>query len=177
MNVNVLRLGHRYVRDDRVTMHVFLTARAFGAGKVIYSGQKDEKMEEGVKKVVKMWGGPFEVEYVSDWKQTIKKWEEKGGEVVHLTVYGLPVQDVIHEIRDSKKDKMVVVGGAKVPRLVYELADWNVAVTSQPHSEISALSVFLHELFQGEELSKTFKDAKLLVISQSKGKKIERTKP
>ena len=176
MNVDVLRLGHRYVRDDRVTMHVFLTARAFGAGKVIYSGQKDEKMEEGVKKVVDMWGGLFKVEYVSDWKQTIKKWEEKGGEVVHLTIYGLPVQNVIHEIRDSKKDKIIVVGGAKVPRLVYELADWNVAVTSQPHSEISALSVFLHEIFQGEELYKTFKDAKLLVISQSKGKKIERIK-
>lgn len=172
MEVVVLRLGHRYVRDDRVTTHVFLTARAFGADKVIYSGQRDEKMEEGVREVVEMWGGPFEVGYEKDWRKTIEEWKEKVGEVVHLTVYGLPVQDVVHGIRESGKDKLVVVGGAKVPGIVYELANWNVAVTSQPHSEISALSVFLHELFQGKELSKTFKDAKLRVVPQPKGKKV-----
>lgn len=172
MEVAVLRLGHRYVRDDRVTTHVFLTARAFGAGRVIYSGQRDEKMEQGIKEVVEMWGGPFEVDYERDWRRTIGEWKEKGGEVVHLTVYGLPVQDAVHDIRESGKDKIVVVGGAKVPGAVYELADWNVAVTSQPHSEISALSIFLHELFEGQELSKTFKDTKLRVIPQPRGKKV-----
>lgn len=172
MEVAVLRLDHRYVRDDRVTTHVFLTARAFGADRVIYSGQRDEKMEEGVREVVEMWGGPFKVEYTRDWKQAIEEWKGKGGEVVHLTVYGLPVQDAIREIRKSMRDKMIVVGGAKVPRVVYELADWNVAITSQPHSEISALSIFLHELFEGRELSKTYKDTKLRVIPQPKGKKV-----
>lgn len=172
MEVVVLRLSHRYVRDDRVTTHVFLTARAFGAGRVIYSGQRDEKMEAGAKEVVEMWGGPFEVDYERDWRRTIEEWKEKGGEVVHLTVYGLPIQDVVHDIRESGKDKMVVVGGAKVPGAVYELADWNIAVTSQPHSEISALSIFLHELFEGKELSKTFKDAKLIVEPRPRGKKV-----
>jgi len=38
---------------------------------------------------------------------------------------------------------MIIVGGAKVPAIVYEFADWNVAIASQPYSEISALSVFL----------------------------------
>ncbi len=172
MEVAVLRLDHRYVRDDRVTTHVFLTARAFGADRVIYSGQRDEKIEEGIREVVKMWGGLFKVEYTRNWKQAIEEWKKNGGEVVHLTVYGLPVQDAVHEIRNSVKDKMIVVGGAKVPRAVYELADWNIAITSQPHSEISALSIFLNELFEGKELSSTFKDAKLKVEPQPRGKRV-----
>ena len=31
MNINVLRLDHRIGRDTRITTHVCLTARAFGA--------------------------------------------------------------------------------------------------------------------------------------------------
>ena len=172
MEVVVLRLGHRYVRDDRVTTHVFLTARAFGACKVIYSGQRDKKLEETVREVVEMWGDSFEVVYEGDWRQTIENWKVSEGEVIHLTVYGLPVQDVIPKIRESTKNKMVIVGGAKVPGVVYKLAEWNVSITSQPHSEISALSIFLHELFYGKELSKTFKNAKLRVTPQTKGKNV-----
>ncbi len=61
-----------------------------------------------------------------------------------------------------------------MPGAAYELADWNVSVTSQPHSEVSALSIFLHELFGGRELSKTFEDARIRVVPQAKGKKIIR---
>ncbi|MFH0748907.1 MAG: tRNA (cytidine(56)-2'-O)-methyltransferase [Candidatus Bathyarchaeota archaeon] len=172
MEVVVLRLGHRYVRDDRVTTHVFLTARAFGAIRAFYSGQRDEKLEERVKEVVKMWGGPFEIIYVPDWKQIIQQWKDANGELVHLTIYGLPIQNIIHELRESTRNKMVIVGGAKVPGIVYTLADWNISITSQPHSEISALSIFLHELFDGNELSKTFMDTKLKVIPEAKGKKV-----
>jgi tRNA (cytidine56-2'-O)-methyltransferase len=172
MKVEVLRLGHRYVRDARITTHLFLTARAFGASKVTYSAQRDEKLEERVKRVTKIWGGPFDVEYEQDWKRKITNWKEKNGEVVHLTFYGLPIRDVIREVRDSAKDKLIVVGGTKVPGIVYKLSDWNVSVTSQPHSEISALSVFLHELFEGGELSKLFKNAKLRIVPQSRGKRV-----
>jgi len=174
MEVEVLRLGHRYVRDVRITTHLFLTARAFGASKVTYSGQRDEKLEERIKEVTDMWGGPFDVEYIEDWKRTIVKWKERNGEVIHLTFYGLPIQDVLHEIRDSAKDRLIVVGGAKVPGIVYKLSDWNVSVTSQPHSEISALGVFLHELFEGKELLKVFKDAKLRIAPQSSSKRVLR---
>lgn len=172
MEVVVLRLGHRYVRDDRVTTHVFLTARAFGASKVIYSGQRDENLEKRQSEITETWGGPFEAQYEKDWKKTIEKWKERGGDIVHLTIYGLPVQDVAAEIRKSNRDKMVIIGGAKVPGMVYEIADWNVSVTSQPHSEISALGVFLHELFEGRELSKAFQNARLKVIPETRGKKI-----
>lgn len=172
MGVVVLRLGHRYVRDDRITTHVFLVARAFGAGKVIYSGQRDLRLEEKIGEVTKTWGGPFDVEYEKNWRQRIERWKEGDGEIVHLTIYGLPIQDVIHEIKCSAKDKLIVVGGAKVPGIVYKLSDWNVSVTSQPHSEVSALSIFLHELFGGEELTKVFKDSRLSIVPQPQGKKV-----
>ena len=172
MEVEVLRLTHRYVRDERITTHLFLTARAFGASKVIYSGQRDEKLEAKIRKVTKNWGGKFTVVYEKDWKQTIMRWKAREGEIIHLTFYGLPIQKVIQEIRESAKNIFIIVGGAKVPGIVYKLSDWNVSVTSQPHSEISALSVFLHELFQGRELLKVFKNAKLKIIPQPKGKRV-----
>ncbi len=172
MGVTVFRLGHRFVRDDRITTHVFLVARAFGAGGVIYSGQRDEKLEEKVDDVTEAWGGPFQVEYEKNWQRSMEKWREAGGEIVHLTIYGLPIQDTIQEIRDSPKDKLIVVGGAKVPGVVYRMSNWNVAVTSQPHSEVSALGIFLHELFEGRELTKNFEGAKLGVVPQREGKRV-----
>ncbi len=34
MVIEILRIGQRLVRDDRVTTHVALVARAFGASKI-----------------------------------------------------------------------------------------------------------------------------------------------
>jgi len=175
--VCVLRLNHRPNRDKRVTTHLLLAARAFGADGAFYSGQKDGKVERSVEKVSESWGGSFEAQYVRNWSRTISQWKKNGGEVIHLTMYGLSIQDKIDQIKASQKDKLVVVGGAKVPGEVYELADWNISVTSQPHSEVSALSIFLHELFDGEELSLSFDNADLKVVPQAKGKKVVRTEP
>jgi tRNA (cytidine56-2'-O)-methyltransferase len=172
--VTVLRLGHRYVRDDRVTTHLFLAARAFGADSVVYSGQRDPDVEESVRKVNVTWGGFFELSYAPNWVKVVKDHKDKSGRVVHLTMYGQQLQTVADDIRSSTSDKLVIVGGSKVPREAYELADWNVAVTSQPHSEISALSVFLHELFKGDELRKAFSGGRLEIIPQPKGKKVNR---
>ncbi len=170
--VFILRLGHRPERDKRITTHVFLVARAFGAHGAFYSGQRDKRVEESVRKVVKLWGGPFTLEFVENWVGKIKQWKKNGGEIIHLTMYGLPLNETIQKIRESNRDKLVIVGGAKVPKIVYELADWNVSITLQPHSEVGALSVFLHELYMGRELTKEFKDAKVKIIPQARGKKV-----
>ena len=169
----VLRLGHRYVRDKRLSTHLFLAARAFGAEKAVYTGVREKNVEETVEEVVKRWGGSFRVEYAEDWVTVVRRWQGEGGTVIHLTMYGLPVLDVLEKIRRSEK-LLVVVGGAKVPREMFDAADWNVAVTSQPHSEVSALSVFLHELFDGGELSINNDNAELAIVPQEKGKKVVR---
>ena len=56
--IYVLRLGHRPDRDKRVTTHVALTARAFGA-QGIFVSTKDEELERSVRSVVKRFGGGF----------------------------------------------------------------------------------------------------------------------
>ena len=172
MAIQVPRLGHRPARDKRVTTHLFLAARAFGASGAIYTGRRDPKLEETVKGVVSDWGGTFSLEFADGWRDVVQGWK-RSGRVVHLTMYGLPLQDVIGEIRDDPADKLVVVGGAKVPGEVYGLADWNVAVTSQPHSEVSALAVFLQELLEGRGLRTVFEGARLRVVPQERGKRVE----
>jgi tRNA (cytidine56-2'-O)-methyltransferase len=172
MEVKVLRLDHRRLRDARITTHVCLTARAFGASGVFLDGDHDQKLMENVRDVVKRWGGSFQIDYQKNWSNLLDEWKKSDGEIVHLTMYGEPVQEITSRIKESKKDKLVVVGGPRVPTEVYEKADWNVAVTSQPHSEVSALAIFLHLLFEGQELYLEFEGGEIKVVPSSQGKKV-----
>ena len=174
MRVHVLRIGHRFVRDDRITTHVALVARAFGADS-IYMYMADEGIKKTVEKVVDRWGGDFEVHLVEDWKRVIREFKGKGA-IVHLTMYGLPVDDVIDELR-KEDELLVIVGAEKVPREVYELSDYNVAIGSQPHSEVAALAVFLDRLFEGGELRNEFNNAKLKIIPSKRGKRVLKLEP
>lgn len=174
MKLVVLRLGHRIHRDERVTTHVCLTARAFGCDGVIISGQPDEGVKRSVEDVVQRFGGKFFVEMRQDWMNVIKKWCESGGEVVHLTMYGLPLPEVIEEIKSSSRDKLIIVGSEKVPKKVYEMATWNVSVTNQPISEVAALAVFLDWLQQHREFFIEFENAKIKVIPSAREKKVVR---
>ena len=84
-------------------------------------------------------------------------------------MYGLRLQDVIADIRQEEK-VLVVVGAEKVPGDLYELADYNVAVANQPHSEISAVALFLDHLYEGRELELSFDNPELEVIPTKVGK-------
>lgn len=174
--VVVLRWGHRPRRDARLTTHVALTARALGASGLILANIEDEKIKETIEKVTKNWGGPFFFEMGTPWKEVVKDWKAKGGIVVHLTAYGENIQtsDMLQRIEESGKDILVIVGSQKVPREFFSEAfsDFNVAVGNQPHSECASLAVFLDRLFEGEELKKSFENAKVRIIPQKRGKKI-----
>lgn len=169
---SILRLDHRRKRDARITTHVCLTARAFGAYKVFLSGDEDKKLMENVRDVSNRWGGDFQIEYRKNWQNLLDEWKKNGGEIVHLTMYGEQIQEAICPIKSSKNDKLVVVGGSRVPSKVYREADWNISVTTQPHSEVSALALFLHMYYNGKELNKEFKGGKLKVVPSAHGKKI-----
>jgi tRNA (cytidine56-2'-O)-methyltransferase len=172
----VLRLGHRIVRDKRVTTHVILTARALGASETIISGERDDNLIMKLEKLIGKWGGEFKVSFKEDWKKTIEEWMSKGGKIIHLTMYGINLPEIIDEVRRvwSQNDIMVIVGSQKVPREVYELADYNIAVSNQPHSEVAALAIFLDWLQQGRELTKEFHKPKLKIVPQKHGKKVIR---
>ncbi len=165
----MLRYGHRVERDKRISTHVGLVARAFGAEGMYVYGELDESLARSLAEVNKTWGGSFWVSWTDDYSVTIKKWKEEGGKFVHLTMYGEDLDSVIDKIRENK-NLMVFVGASKVPREVYELADYNVAVGHQPHSEVAALAVFLDRLFQGRELMKRFNGARLTILPSKDGK-------
>lgn len=167
--VCVLRIGHRAFRDRRVTTHVGLAARAFGADGMYLTGQ-DPGVVESLRDVAARWGGSFFIRDRVSWKGCIRRWKERGGAVVHLTMYGIPMRDVLDEIRE-RDDILVVTGAEKVPGEIYGLADYNVSVTSQPHSEVSGVAVFLDHLFQGRELDRSYPDAELRVIPSGAGKR------
>ncbi len=133
-----------------MTSHVFLVARALGASEGFYSGQRDPGLEKSIKKAVEEWGGNFTLSYTPHWKQTLNAQVERGCETVHLTMYGLPHTRRLEELRESRARKLVIIGGEKVPGDLFKLADYNLSITRQPHSEVAALAVFLYDLYGGK---------------------------
>jgi tRNA (cytidine56-2'-O)-methyltransferase len=170
--VTVLRLGHRPGRDDRMTTHVALTARALGAERALLIGDTTGARDT-VRDITDRFGGPFAVDVVDEWRPVLRDWD---GVVAHLTMYGEPVQDVEGAVRSAVLDRseplLVVVGSQKVPFEVYDAADWNVAVTNQPHSEVAGLAVFLDRLFEGSELAREWTDAEKRVVPMETGKRV-----
>ncbi|MCX6662921.1 MAG: tRNA (cytidine(56)-2'-O)-methyltransferase, partial [Euryarchaeota archaeon] len=71
--IAVLRIGHRINRDKRITTHVALVGRAFGAD-TIFITTKDEKIKKNIQSVCKRFGGDFQVETGLDPKKIIKSW-------------------------------------------------------------------------------------------------------
>jgi tRNA (cytidine56-2'-O)-methyltransferase len=104
MNISVLRIGHRLVRDDRVTTHAALVARAFGADMIYMTGILDGSINDTVATVSKRWGGRFEVEIIQDWKSLVKAWKKEGGKVAHLTMYGINIDDIAERLRKESKN-------------------------------------------------------------------------
>jgi len=139
--VSVLRVGHRPGRDPRLTTHVALASRAFGARRM-YLHPRDDALAGRIASVTARWGGTFEVVPVDDWKSLVRSFP---GTVVHLTMYGLPLARTLPRIARAKR-VLLVVGGAKVPPELYRTATFNVAVGHQPHSEVAAVAVTLERL-------------------------------
>lgn len=173
MRIVILRLGHRPQRDQRITTHVGLTARALGAEGMLLASD-DTGIEKSLKEVTQTWGGSFYLRNITNWKNEIKKWKETGGKVLHLTMYGINLPDVIHEIVPD--NLLIVVGAEKVPPEIYGLADWNVAVGNQPHSEVAALAIVLDRLAAmsgSDPLKSRFTGGKLEILPTRAGKEVK----
>ena len=130
MDFEVLRIGQRVVRDDRVTTHVALVA-----------------------------------------KQVIKEKKADSRKIIHLTMYGENINDLVPSLQKEEKI-LIVVGAEKVPREIYDFADYNVAVGNQPHSEISALAVLLDRIQKGNQFLTKFENSARKIIPSKKGKNV-----
>jgi tRNA (cytidine56-2'-O)-methyltransferase len=164
--VEVLRLGHRAGRDPRLTTHLALAARAFGARRM-YLNPPDPRLAGTVAAVSDRWGGGFSVEGSEDWKRTVRSFD---GTTVHLTMYGRPLDRVVERLRRRPR-LLVIVGGAKVPSDLYGLADENVAIGSQPHSEVAALAVFLDRVL-GTPPDDAWVGARQRIVPTARGKRV-----
>jgi len=169
--IEVVRIGQRLVRDDRVTTHVALVSRAFGAEK-IYMTEVNPEIKDTLEKINKTWGGNFMVEFIDKWKTIVKKKKDDGFKIVHLSMYGEIINDVQEDLK-KEENLLIVVGAEKVPREIYELADYNIGVGSQPHSEISALAILLDRIQNGKQFEKEFSDAKRKIIPTRNGKNVQ----
>lgn len=169
MKIEVLRIGQRLVRDDRVTTHVALVSRAFGASKILMQ-EVNPEIKKTISDVNRTWGGTFEVEIINNWKKVLKS-KKNSFKIVHLTMYGEDIDSVTDKLKQEEQI-LIVVGAEKVPREVYDLADYNVAVGNQPHSEISALAVLLDRVLQGRQFLKKHENAQKEIAPTKRGKKV-----
>ena len=153
---------------EDLTGSFLIIGSAFGASK-IYMNEVDPEIENTIKRMNKTWGGEFEVEFFEDWKKVLnsKIHEYK---IVHLTMYGEKIDDVAKDIRKNQ-NILIVVGAEKVPRAIYDKSDYNVSVSNQPHSEISALAIVLDRLYKGKQFDIKFKNSIRRIIPTKKGKK------
>ncbi len=168
--ITILRINHRPFRDKRITTHVALTGRAFGASSILVDSE-DTELESTINKVGKNFGGDFSIHTGVNWRKELK---QSGAVAVHLTMYGEPVDVAMPRIREatSDRDLMIVVGASKVPGDIYSESSFNVSVTNQPISEVSALAIFLDRLHQGRELLNDF-EGRLKIMPSGRGKNVE----
>ena len=168
-DITVVRLGHRHQRDKRITSHLGLTARAMGANHFVLCGDNDDKVLETLTDVADTFGGSFTSEHHPKPLGYLRHFAKQGGKIVHLTMYGEDFESATSTI-STDAPIAVVVGGAKVPGEIYKLADYNIAVGHQPHSEVAALALFMSELMGGVAGSEQFPGARLEVKPHPSGK-------
>jgi tRNA (cytidine56-2'-O)-methyltransferase len=162
----VLRIGHRAGRDPRLSTHLALVARAFGAERM-FLHPPDPSLATRLAAVVDRWGGTFQVVGADAWKPIVRDFD---GTVVHLTMYGEPIEKVLPRLRRSRR-LLLVVGGAKVPPELYQLATWNVAVGHEPHSEVAAVAVTLERL-RGVPGPGANPGGRQQIVPRTRGKKV-----
>jgi len=169
--IAILRIGHRPQRDQRVTTHVGLTARAMGCSGM-FLASKDKGIVQSIADVQSRFGGDFFVTDDIHWRSCINEWKAAGGIVVHLTMFGLNLPDIGAEISSRPEKILIVIGAEKVPGEVYELADYNLALSNQPHSEISSLAILLYYLYGDAGLTREFSNSLMRVIPCAHGKQV-----
>ena len=107
MNIEILRIGQRVLRDDRVTTHVALVARAFGASK-IYMNEINPDIRDTINQINTTWGGKFEIEFITDWKNVINS-KKNTSKIIHLTMYGENINEIQNDIQKEKEVLIVVL--------------------------------------------------------------------
>jgi len=85
-------------------------------------------------------------------------------------MYGENLDKGIKKI-DKKRNLLVIIGAEKVPPELYQIADFNISVGNQPHSEVAALAIFLDRYTKGAWINNKY-NGKIEIIPKNRGKKV-----
>ena len=80
-----------------------------------------------------------------------------------LTMYGESWRESLNSI-ERGRPMVIVVGGTKVSGEVFRLANHNISIGNQPHSEVAALGVFLESFIGPLDESKHFQGGEIQVV-------------
>ncbi len=169
--ITVLVIG-RCARE--VITDICMTSRAFGASKVAFTCKKDKAVARMIGRISREWGGKFSISFGADYKKMMGN--SPNYKTVFLTQYGLPVEKVKHSLRTYKNVMLVVASSEDYTMRLIQSADFNVSITTQPHSSVSAIAVFLHTYFDGRENAMQFENARMKVIPSERGMKVQKGK-
>jgi len=167
----VLRIGHRPERDKRITTHVALTARAFGATRISFH-RPDSRIVDTVSDVGEKFGGDFEIRTLTNPKNFVKNWK---GTIIHLTMFGISIDEEIDKIKKMEGPLLFIVGAEKVPPWVFEFSDFNIAIGNQPHSEVAALAIALSKV-SNKSYNQKFEGGQLKVLPSSERRNMTEVK-
>ena len=171
VSYEVLRIGHRPERDKRITTHVALTARAFGATRISFH-RPDSRIVDTVSDVGEKFGGDFEIRTLPNPKNFVKNWK---GTIIHLTMFGISIDEEIDKIKKMEGPLLFIVGAEKVPPWVFEFSDFNIAIGNQPHSEVAALAIALSKV-SNNSYNQKFEGGQLKVLPSSERRNMTEVK-
>ncbi|MBS8122191.1 tRNA (cytidine(56)-2'-O)-methyltransferase [Candidatus Vampirococcus lugosii] len=170
MNIKILKLDHRPLRDKRITTHCALVSRAFKANSFFYSGIQDKNIEKNVLEINNKFGSSFEINYTQKPYELVKKLKKEKYIIIHLTMYGENITKKIKEIKNNK-NILLIVGGPKVEHKYYEIANYNIGVTNQPHSEVAAIAMILY-LIDNKSIENKDYNSEIKIIPNNDNKNV-----
>ncbi|MEM3227432.1 MAG: hypothetical protein QXK65_00600 [Candidatus Micrarchaeaceae archaeon] len=119
--------------------------------------RKNRRLIEYFRSLNRRWGGNFEVKFERDWRKSIES--KKNYEKIYLTMDGVAINKIIYSVR-TYKNILLIVSLQNTKKEIKRMVDFNVSITTQPHSTISSIAVFLHMFYSGRELAIRFNNAK-----------------
>ena len=149
---------------------IALTARAFGASEITVN-LKEQRNKSHITKYFKEinndWGSNFKVSFTNNWMDLIKE-HNNNYKTIYLTKYGDSIKKKEYVI-STYKNILLIVSTTDDIKELYDMADFNISLTTQPHTIISSIAVFLNMYYKGRELAMHFENAKYKIMPETHG--------
>ncbi len=159
--ISVLIVGKASYED---CIDLSLITRAFGAANITFSPTNPRiksRLKRHMAQMSRKWGGKFDVEFCNNWLELIKN--KRNYIKIYLTRYGIPLRKMTYRI-NTYKNILLIATTSESTKAVYTNADFNISISSQPHTCGSSLAVFLHDFYHGRELAMHFENAESKVV-------------